>query len=153
MIVVQSGVRLAAQAVPLGFGAPDTAAERAFEARLIALGDTVSPRELTRTLSRVPHMAGTPAQATTRDFVIARLHDWGLETSVHAYDVYIPAVTTVQAWTVGKAGATPQPLVLAEPAVAGDVTSSGPQLPPFNGYTAEGDVTIRRDSSYVTENH
>lgn len=136
-----TGIPLAAQGIPLGFGAPDTAAERAFEARLIAIPDTASPRELTRILSRVPHMAGTPAQAATRDVVLVRMKSWGLETAVKAYDVYIPQVDTVRAWLVAGRGAAPQPLVLTEPPVPGDPATTGSQVPPFNGYTASGDVT------------
>ncbi len=134
-------VSLAAQGIPLGFGAPDSAAERAFEARLIAVPDTISARELTRTLSRVPHMSGTPAQAATRDVVLAQMKSWGLETSVKAYDVYIPQVDTVRAWLLPGHGAAPLPLVLTEPRVPGDPVTAGPQVPPFNGYTASGDVT------------
>ena len=133
-------VPLAAQ-IPLGFGAPDTAAQRAFETRLVAIPDTLSARELTRTLARVPHMAGTPAQAATRDAVIAQLKSWGLETSVKAYDVYIPAVDTVRAWLVARPGAAPERLVLTEPVIPGDPVTTGAQIPPFNGYTASGDVT------------
>ncbi len=140
-LVCGTPISLAAQAIPLGFGAPDSSSERAFEMRLIAVPDTVSARELTRALARVPHMAGTPAQAATRDEVIAQMKSWGLETSVKAYDVYIPQVDTVRAWVVARHGAAPQPLVLTEPRVASDPVTAGPQIPPFNGYTASGDVT------------
>lgn len=134
-------VSLAAQGIPLGFGATDTAAERAFEARLLAIPDTINPRELTRTLARVPHMAGTPAQAATRDVVVDRMKSWGLETWVRAYDVFIPQVDTVRAWVLARHGAAAQPFVLTEPVVPGDPVTTGPQIPPFNGYTASGDVT------------
>jgi len=40
-----------------------------FEQRLIAIPDTASMRQMSRDLSAVPHMAGTPAQAATRDYV------------------------------------------------------------------------------------
>lgn len=140
-ITVGTSVSLAAQQIPLGFGTPDSAAQRAFETRLIAIPDTVSPRELTRMLARVPHMAGTPAQAATRDEVIAQMKSWGLETSVKAYDVYIPQVDTVRAWLLPRHGSAPQPLALAEPRVPGDPVTAGPPIPPFNGYSASGDVT------------
>ena len=140
-ITCGSTISLSAQQIPLGFGAPDTAAQRAFEQRLLAIPDTLSPRELTRTLTRVPHMAGTPAQAATRDEVIAQMSRWGLATSVKAYDVYIPQVDTVRAWLLAKHGAAPQALVLGEPRVTSDPVTRGPQIPPFNGYTASGDVT------------
>jgi N-acetylated-alpha-linked acidic dipeptidase len=141
-VVVCSGVRLAAQQpVPLGFATADTAAQRAFEAGLLAVPDTLSPRALTRDLAARPHMAGTPAQAATRDYVIAQLRGWGLETWTKAYDVFMPQVDTVQAWLLARRGAAPQRLSLAEPPVAGNPVTAGPQVPPFNGYTGDGDVT------------
>jgi N-acetylated-alpha-linked acidic dipeptidase len=125
----------------VGFGPPDTGAQRAFEAQLMAVPDTVSPRMWTRDLSRTPHVAGTPAQATTRDYVIDSMKAWGLETWVKAYDVYIPMADTVQAWLIPVPGGRPEPLRLAEPAVAGNPVTMGPQVPPFNAYGASGDVT------------
>jgi N-acetylated-alpha-linked acidic dipeptidase len=137
-----SAAALAAQqTAPLGFGTQDTAAQRAVEARLLAVPDTAGPRALTRDLSARPHMAGTAAQAATRDYVIDHLRAWGLETWVKAYDVFIPQVDTVQAWVLARSGAVPQRLTLAEPPVPGNPVTAGPQVPPFNGYTGDGDVT------------
>jgi N-acetylated-alpha-linked acidic dipeptidase len=83
---------------------------------------------MSRTLSAVPHMAGTPAQAATRDFALERMRAWGLEAWSKEYTVYIPQPDTVAAWIGGVQ------LSLAEP-------GAGPQVPPFNGYTGDGDVT------------
>mgnify|MGYP001564311394 CR=1 FL=1 len=46
---------------------------QSFEQRLLAIPDTASVRQMSRTLSAVPHMAGTPAQAATRDYALERL--------------------------------------------------------------------------------
>ena len=43
-----------------------------------------------RFLSSQPHMAGTPAQARTRDYVINQMKSWGLETEVRSYSVWMP---------------------------------------------------------------
>jgi N-acetylated-alpha-linked acidic dipeptidase len=99
-----------------------------FEDRLLAIPDTASVRQMSRTLSAVPHMAGTPAQAATRDFALERMRAWGLEAWSKEYTVYIPQPDTVAAWIGGVQ------LSLAEP-------GAGPQVPPFNGYTGDGDVT------------
>ncbi|HYT81855.1 MAG TPA: hypothetical protein VEK86_00290, partial [Gemmatimonadales bacterium] len=61
---------------------------QAFEQRLLAIPDTGSARRLTYDLARVPHVAGTPAQAATRDYVIDRMRAWGLETWTKEYTVY-----------------------------------------------------------------
>ena len=109
---------------------------QSFEERLLAVPDTASVRRMSRDLSAVPHMAGTPAQAATRDYVLARMREWGLESWSAEYTVYLPQPDTVAAWLISGPRAAPVRLVLAEP-----VTGGGPQIPPFNGYTGDGNVT------------
>jgi N-acetylated-alpha-linked acidic dipeptidase len=111
---------------------------QSFEQRLLAVPDTASVRQMSRDLSAVPHMAGTPAQAATRDYVLDRMKSWGIDAWSKEYTIYLPQPDTVAAWIItGRRGT---PLTLAEP-------GSGPQIPPFNGYTGDGDVTA--DVVYV----
>ena len=112
------------------FGRPAVA--QSFEQRLLAIPDTASVRQMSRDLSAVPHMAGTPAQAATRDYVLDRMKSWGIDAWSKEYTIYLPQPDTVAAWIFTGKRATP--LVLAEP-------GKGPQIPPFNGYTGDGDVT------------
>jgi N-acetylated-alpha-linked acidic dipeptidase len=112
----------------------------AFEQRLVAIPDTASARRLTYELTRAPHVAGTPAQAATRDYVLERLRAWGLEAWSKEYTVYLPYPDSVAAWVIAGPGAPAEPLSLREPALAADSTSRGPQVPPFNAYTGDGDV-------------
>jgi N-acetylated-alpha-linked acidic dipeptidase len=127
-----------AQQMP-GYTPADAANERTLEQSVIprpnpAVADTIS-----RTLSREPHMAGSPQQAATRDYVISRLKSYGIETAVRAYDVYMPYPKSVRVW---RASPDPVELRLVEGPVPGDSTSSAfPQIPVFNGYGAAGDVT------------
>jgi N-acetylated-alpha-linked acidic dipeptidase len=111
---------------------------QSFEQRLLAVPDTASMRQMSRDLSAVPHMAGTPAQAATRDYVLEHLKSWGIDAWSKEYTVYIPQPDTVAAWILTGKRATR--LALAEP-------GSGPQIPPFNGYTGDGDATA--DVVYV----
>jgi N-acetylated-alpha-linked acidic dipeptidase len=112
----------------------------AFEQRLLAIPDTASARRLTYELTRAPHVAGTPAQAATRDYVLERLRAWGLEAWSKEYTVYLPHPDSVAAWVMTGPGAPAEPLSLREPALAADSTSRGPQVPPFNAYSGDGDV-------------
>ena len=112
----------------------------AFEQRLLAIPDTASARRLTHDLTRAPHVAGTPAQAATRDYVLERLRAWGLEAWSKEYTVYLPHPDSVAAWVIPGPGAPPEALSLREPALAGDSTSDGPQVPSFSAYTGDGDV-------------
>ena len=141
-------MRAVAVAVGLLTGRPpDRLSAQSFEQRLLALPDTASVREMSRALSATPHMAGTPAQAATRDYALERLKSWGIEAWSKEYTVYLPQPDTVAAWLLARAGAAPQRLALAEPPVAGNPVTTGPQVPPFNGYTGDGDVTA--DVVYV----
>jgi N-acetylated-alpha-linked acidic dipeptidase len=121
-----------------GYGAGSATAQRKIEADAMAVPSPTSAAELARALSREPHMAGTPAQARTRDYVIDHMRAWGLQTEVRAYDVWMPHPTSVKVWRVSP---NPRELSLAEGPVPGDSTSSLPEVPPINGYGGSGDAT------------
>src|SRR5688572_1075720 len=79
---------------------------QSFEQRLLAIPDTTSVRQMSRDLSAVPHMAGTPAQAATRDYVIQRMQSWGIEAWSKEYTIYLPQPDTLAAWVIpGPRGA------------------------------------------------
>jgi N-acetylated-alpha-linked acidic dipeptidase len=128
---------LAAQTTP-GYSSPAASIERSTEADAITRVSAANASAHSRFLSFQPHMAGTPAQARTRDYVIAQMKSWGLETEVRAYRVWMPHPVSTRVWRV-----TPNPieLDLKEGVIAEDTTSSTfPQVIPFNGYGAAGDV-------------
>ncbi|MEO8334258.1 MAG: M20/M25/M40 family metallo-hydrolase [bacterium] len=129
-----------AQQVPVtpGYSPASATAERAIEAQAIARPDAARARAHSKILSAETHVAGTPAQARTRDYVIAQMKAMGLETEVRQYDVFIPHPTAVQVWRVSP---RPKALSLAEPPVAGDPSSALWQYPTVNGHSGAGDVT------------
>ncbi|MDB4916563.1 MAG: peptidase, partial [Gemmatimonadetes bacterium] len=128
---------MGAQETP-GYTPANALAERALEAQAIARPDPTRARTLSRALSAETHVAGTPAQARTRDYVIAQMKTMGLETEVRRYDVFIPHPTAVQLWRVSPRA---KPLALAEPPVEGDPTSRLGQYLTVNGHSGTGDVT------------
>ncbi|MEP6992479.1 MAG: M20/M25/M40 family metallo-hydrolase [bacterium] len=134
---------LTAQATP-GYSAAAASAERSLEAQAIARPDPARARAHSKALSIETHVAGTPAQARTRDYVIAQMKAMGLATEVRRYDVFIPHPTSVQVW---RTSPRPKSLSLAEPAVAGDPTSHLAQYLTVNGHSGQGDV--RGDVIYV----
>src|SRR5438552_16098769 len=101
-------------------------AAQSFEQRLLAIPDTASVRQMSHDLSALPHMAGTPAQAATRDYVLEHLRSWGVDAWSKEYTVYIPQPEVVAAWVMAGPRAKPAQLSLLEP-------GCGPQAPPFNG--------------------
>ncbi len=129
---------LAAQQGMAGYAPANAVMQRELEGQAIGRPDPARARTLSKALSVEAHVAGTSAQARTRDYVIAQMKAMGLETEVRQYDVFIPHPTAVQVWRVSP---RPKPLSLAEPAVAGDATSRLPQYLTVNGHSGAGDVT------------
>ena len=121
-----------------GFAVSAREAQRAAEADAIARPNPDSAAAFSKALSREAHVAGTPAQARTRDYVIGRMKAWGLETETREYSIWLPHATMVQ---VSRVSPAPRALDLREPTVALDPSSFLPQYPTVNGYSGAGDVT------------
>ena len=131
-------VLLSAQgaAKPLTGYSPTTSAEqRRIEEMAIGGPQGGRARELSRALSREPHVAGTPAQVHTRDYVIDQMKAMGIETEIRGYDVWLPHATGVKVWRMGRDTTA---LDLVEPAINGDAAT---ELTPYltvNGSSAAG---------------
>ena len=119
LLLVAASLGAQAPATP-GYSPAAARAERALETSAIARPDSASARKHSHELSKESHIAGTPAQARTRDYVINAMKSWGLETEVRSYDVWMPHTTEVKLWRVSPDTLS---LDLAEGAVAGDSTS------------------------------
>ena len=140
LLSVPPAIRLSAQALPslTGYASAASVSQRALERRAIAVPSPDSARRIARVLASEPHIAGTPAQERTRDFVNAELRRLGLRVETRSYRVYLPHATGV---TVSRTAPNPVALAVDEPALAGDPVSALPQYPTVNGYSAGGDVT------------
>jgi len=140
VLTLLCGVSIAAgaQQSMVGYTASDAARERDLEASAIKRPSPASASAHSKELSRETHVAGTPAQARTRDYVIDQMKRWGLETEVRAYDIWMPQPTSVK---VARVSPQPKEFSLAEPPVADDPTSKLAQYPTVNGYSGQGDVT------------
>ena len=131
--------QLGAQTPAPGYSPQAADAERAAEADVIGRPSPATASEHSRFLSLQPHMAGTPAQARTRDYVISQMKSWGLETEVRAYKIWMPHPITTRVWRVSP---DPIELNLKEGPIGEDTTSVAfPQVIAFNGYGAAGDVS------------
>ncbi len=122
-----------------GYSPAAARTERALETTVTARPDSASARHHSRELSKESHIAGTPAQEHTRDYVINAMKSWGLQTEVRSYDVWMPHTTEIKLWRIAPDTLS---LDLAEGAVAGDSTS-GPAFEKIiaNGYSGTGDVS------------
>jgi len=143
-LILTASASLGAQQVMPGYTPADAARERALETSAIARPSPTAASVYSKELSKETHVAGTPAQARTRDYVLAQMKKWGLETESRTYDIWMPHPTSVQ---VARVSPQPKELSLAEPPIASDPTSKLAQYPTVNGYSGQGDVTA--DVVYV----
>jgi N-acetylated-alpha-linked acidic dipeptidase len=136
--LLASATLLAAQQPALpGYSPAAAERQRAVEADAVRRPAPERARAHARILSAETHVAGTPAQARSRDYVIGQMRGMGLETEVRTYSVYLPHATSARVWRIAP---EPRELSTAEPAIAGDSTSGGAQYPAANGYSAAGDA-------------
>jgi len=127
------------QSAIVGFGNSQAQQQRALESKAASLASPSGAEALSRELSKEPHMAGTPAQARTRDIFASELKKYGITPEIRTYSIYMPHPTSVHLYRVSPDATE---LSLPEGPIAEDTTSfSYPQILTFNGYGAAGDVT------------
>src|SRR5579885_1731865 len=71
------------------FGFRFSAGESFIESRFLAVPDAKLAGEHLRTLTQAPHMAGTPEDKATADYVAQKFRDAGLETETVEYKVWM----------------------------------------------------------------
>ncbi len=123
------------------FGYANFAAESEIEDHFLAVPSAKFAGQELKTLTAQPHLAATPEDHKTAEYVAAKFRAAGLDTSIVPYRVLMnwPKVVRVQAFdTAGHllmTGPTPEHL-------AGDPAGDNPRVVmPFNGSSASGDVT------------
>lgn len=75
-------------APPVLFGFRDPSAEASIESHFLAVPDPKLAEEHLRTLTQAPHMAGTPEDKATADYVARKFREAGLETEIVEYKVW-----------------------------------------------------------------
>jgi N-acetylated-alpha-linked acidic dipeptidase len=122
-----------------GFTSGHVPAERERERRLQALPSPDNLREYMRTIAAEPHHAGSPGSRKVADFILGKFKSWGLNASIEPFEALMPYPTERVVELV-----EPEKYVAAlkEPVIANDPDSGDAgQLPTFNAYSADGDVT------------
>lgn len=124
----------------LGFS-PDSAArqydlEAKFDAQLKAENLT----NWQKRLSARPHHLGSAYNKENADFIAAQFRSWGYDTKLEEFQVLFP---TPKTRVVEMTAPEKFTMRLQEPEVAGDATSGqqSEQLPSYNAYSIDGDVT------------
>ena len=118
-----------------GYAPASAAAQRKFEAEAIQGPAPSRAKSHSAALSKEPHVAGTPAQKRTADYVIAQMKAMGLETEIRQYDVWLPHATSVKVTRIGRDTLS---LDLTEPPIPGDDATALPQYLTVNGSSGAG---------------
>jgi N-acetylated-alpha-linked acidic dipeptidase len=121
------------------FGFRDSAAETATEARFMAVPDPKLAEEHLRTLTQAPHMAGTPEDKATADYVAQKFRLAGLDTEIVEYKVWINYPSEISVDITAPAGVEMHGPTREH--VNGDPYDNDPRVVmPFNGMSPSGDV-------------
>ena len=123
-----------------GYSAQNSASEQQWEEKFRALPSTDNLRNYMQRLSARPHHVGSPYDKDNAEWILAQFKQWGLDAHIEQFDVLFP---TPKERLVELVAPTKFVAKLQEPAVAGDPTSNQQkeQLPTYNAYSADGDVT------------
>ena len=123
-------------------GSLDAAAQQgqAWDARFRAIPEARNLGEYVRIMSARPHHLGSAYGKQNAEWILARFKEWGWDAQIENYDVLFP---TPKERIVEMVEPSRLRLTLEEPPVAVDPTSSqtSEQLPSFNAYSVDGDVT------------
>jgi N-acetylated-alpha-linked acidic dipeptidase len=121
------------------FGFRDSSAESAIESRFLAVPDPKLAEEHLRTLTQAPHMAGTPEDKATADYVAQKFREGGLDTEIAEYKVWINYPSEISVDITAPAGVTMHGPTREH--VDGDPYDNDPRVVmPFNGMSPSGDV-------------
>jgi N-acetylated-alpha-linked acidic dipeptidase len=127
--------------VPLeGFSADSARVERDWESRFRSLPSPDNLRSYMQRLSARPHHVGTEYDRANAEWILSLFKQWGWDAQIENFDVLFP---TPKDRVVELVAPRHFRATLEEPTVAADPTSDqhAEQLPTYNAYSADGDVT------------
>ncbi len=141
MALVSILVPLSAQEAPLtGYSAESSRAERQWEEKFRAVPSPDLIRENMKRLSARPHHVGSAYDKENAEWIAGKMKDAGFDTHIETFSVLFP---TPRERVVEMVSPTKFSASLKEPALSVDPTSGqqDEQLPTFNIYSRDGDVT------------
>ncbi len=124
----------------MGFSAADSAKQRALEAKFDSYLKAENLREWMKRLAARPHHVGSPYDKENAEFIAAQFKSWGFDTNIEQFEVLFPTPKTRLLEMTAPEKFTAK---LEEPELKEDATSNqkSEQLPTYNAYSADGDVT------------
>jgi N-acetylated-alpha-linked acidic dipeptidase len=123
-----------------GFSPEASRVERGWESKFLAIPDPARQREAMRRLSARPHHVGSPYDKDNAEWLLAQFKSYGWDAQIERFDVLFP---TPKERVVEMVAPTRFVAKLEEPRIAVDPTTGqkAEQLPTYNAYSADGDVT------------
>ena len=123
-----------------GYSKTASDTERGWEEKFRALPVPATIRENMQRLSARPHHVGSPYDKDNAEWMLAKFKEWGFDAQIENFYVLFP---TPKERLVELVEPTKFTASLKEPVVAEDPTSNqtAEQLPTYNAYSADGDVT------------
>ncbi len=123
-----------------GYSADSSRAEREWESKFRAIPSPVNQRNYMERLSAHPHHVGTEYDRENAEWILSQFKEWGWDAHIENFDVLFP---TPKERVVELVAPTHFTATLEEPTVSVDPTSDqhSDQLPTYNAYSADGDVT------------
>ena len=123
-----------------GYSPQSTQSERDWETKFRTVPDPANLKEYMRRLSARPHHVGSPYDKDNAEWILAHFKEWGLDAHIETFNVLFP---TPKVRVLEMVEPTKFTAKLEEPALAVDPTSNqkSEQLPTYNAYSPDGDVT------------
>src|ERR1700726_661558 len=135
------GTRVTADEQTLyGYSADSSRAERQWEEKLRAIPSPENLRSYMQHLSARPHNVGSAYDKDNAEWILSKFKEFGLDAHIETFYVLFPTPKVRELELLSSPKFTAR---LQEPALAIDPTSSqtAEQLPTYNAYSADGDVT------------
>ena len=123
-----------------GYSGARSAAEVQWEQKFQAIPDPARLRENMHRLSARPHHVGSPYDKDNAEWLLAQLKSFGLDAKIEPFEALFPTPKSRRLELLGPTMFTAK---LEEPTLAVDPTSGqkDEQLPTYNAYSRDGDVT------------
>ena len=120
-----------------GFRHPD--GEAALESRFLAVPDPKLAREHLRILTQAPHIAASPEDKATADYVARKFREAGLDTEIVEYRVWLNYPSEISVDVTAPAGVSMHGPTREH--VDGDTMADDPRVVmPYNGMSPSGDA-------------
>jgi hypothetical protein len=136
----KAGFHVLALAAAAVMSLPVAAQNVGWDAKFRAIPNANNIGDYIKRMSARPHHLGSPYDKDNAEWILSKFKEWGWDARIETYDVLFPTPNERLVEMVGPSAFT---LKLEEPAVAEDPTSAqkNEQLPSFNAYSIDGDVT------------